>query len=53
MVKEGQKVRFDPMHYVIGYCAEVVRGCGHGQRGAPLVLCGVWQSQAADEFPVR
>lgn len=26
MVKVGQKVRFDPLYYVTGYCAELVRG---------------------------
>lgn len=26
MVKVGQKVRFDPLHYVIGYGTEVIRG---------------------------
>lgn len=26
MVKVGQKVRFDPLYYIIGYGAEVVRG---------------------------
>ena len=26
MVKVGQKVRFDPLHYVVGYGAEVIRG---------------------------
>lgn len=26
MVEVGQKVRFDPLHYVVGYASELVRG---------------------------
>ena len=26
MVKVGQKVRFDPFYYIVGYASELVRG---------------------------